>query len=183
MGVPRVPRQLGSAARRQGSLWPWASITHDSQLAPRRCQRERARLSREQRAELPGRDGGRNPAPARTRSPPCQQPPERLLCLHGHSRQGSTATASSTQHQPRGHARSQSAPADTGTGAEFPATSGPPWAPERRELPWHPCSLAPGPASRLTRPELTEEDYPLPGSRRDCVYSRTWADLLVGAHH
>lgn len=49
--------------------------------------------------------------------------------------------------------------------------------------PWHPCPSAPGPASRLTRPELTEEDYPLPGSRSDCVYSRTWADLLVGAHH
>lgn len=36
---------------------------------------------------------------------------------------------------------------------------------------------------RLTRTELTGEDYPLPGSRRDCVYSETWAYLVVGVHH
>lgn len=43
--------------------------------------------------------------------------------------------------------------------------------------------LSRAPPRLLTRTELTEEDYPLPGSRRDCVYSETWAYLVVGVHH
>lgn len=91
--------------------------------------------------------------------------------------QGSATMASSSRHQPRCHAQSLLAQAPEPGSRPGQAGRGLP------ALPRLPCSLAPGPGSRLTRPELTEEDYPLPGSRRDCVYSRTWADLLVGAHH